>query len=682
MGRLAAKSPYELKRHMALDTQNMQARSDDWSIPLWVKAAVTFFACSGAGIFLLSVLSEQETLFGFSTRLIFGASLALVLVSIPLVLAFWLFPRSAPVLFLYWLIRSLRIPICIFALFGMVYLITIHATPFSVRGGVPAINLILLLGMALLVRPLGPDPFPLPWMDRLYSRLKRLAGRIDSVPVWVWTAAAILLPVALVCANIYLGLHSSLQDYRPYSSWKDETAYWVRLRSFSYVGLNSGYNAPYELVAPAAFSRYGEGSPLYIYLYGSIARLTGWLPQLPILINFVILALAILLFVHFAKLDRPQIVFTGLIAVLTWPVLAYLPMTTQETLNQAIGFILAILFFKLLGDRERVGLSARIGFVFLVYLAALVRLSWGLLLVPVLFYGLEGKLFWRAFWAVLLGLGLYASAALITSYLVPPVSNSIFSTMRDSLASGPRVFMERIADQFSQMFRSGTLNANIAVMFQMAMIIGWSAVSLLRSIRSRLPAADVLQSGTAFDFYNMTTLAVAGLVFYLASGFARTFAPSVLLVYLLLAARRDYKFLAMLLALNLAFFPLYMGASSGITKIMQADFTREFPQQAAWQSALEKQIVFDPAAENPWCNTLLVPLAYYDHRLTLVPPGIGVSFVAEDFHPIRTPLKSKYLLFDRATYDELAGRLHVRLLQSSALGDLYYNLDSGCAENQ
>jgi hypothetical protein len=480
---------------------------------------------------------------------------------------------------------------------------------------------------------------------------------------------------------IHVGMNSSLADYRPYSTWEDEIAYWLRVRSFSHVGLDAGYNSPNELVARAEFSHYGEGSPLYIYLYGSIARLVGWSPQIPILINLALLALAIFGFTFAAKLDPLQTLFTGLTAILTWPVLSYLAMTTHETLNQTIAFILAIVFLNLLVHRDQVRWPVRASFIALVYLAALVRLSWGLLLVPVIFYCWDGPVIRRLFFAVFLGLGLYVSATLITSYVVPPVNNSIFLTLKESLMRGPQVFGERIADQLSQMLRFRKLNANIAVMFQITIILGWSAIRLIRSIKARLSTTAILHSQAVFDIYNVGTLALTGLIFYLQSGFSRTFAPSVLLVYLLQIVRKDYKFLATLLALNIVFFALYMGQSSGALRILRADFSTEYPERASLQAEIEKWIVFDPAASSPWCNTLLVPLQFYDRRLTLVPPGIGVSFIADNW-TIHLPLKSKYLLFDQKTYEQLRDQLHVRLLESFSLGDLYYNLDSGCELHQ
>ncbi|HEX5808679.1 MAG TPA: hypothetical protein VFY25_08430, partial [Anaerolineales bacterium] len=395
------------------------------------------------------------------------------------------------------------------------------------------------------------------------------------------------------------------------------------------------------------------------------------------LINWALLVLAIIFFTYFAKLEPAQIVLTGFVAVMTWPVLSYLPLTTHETLNQAIAFFLAVGFLKLLADQKHISLPARGLFIVFIYVASLVRLSWGLLLIPAIFYSLGVKLWRRIFLAVSLGVALYISTILITGYLLPPATNSIYSTLLESLVRGPQVLVARFSDQFTQMFRARALTTSIAVLFQIAVIIGWSVFRLIRLIRERYLPVTILQSRTVFDIYTVGTLLLTGLIFYLHAGFARTFAPAILLVCLLQVARKDYRFLATLLALNAVFFFSHLGPQAGASRLLRADFATNFPDQASVRSTLERWIVFDPAARNPWCNTVLVPLAFYDRRLTLVPPGIGISFVTEEY-PIQTPLKSKYLLFDENTYSRLDDQLNIRLLESSSIGKLYYNLDSGC----
>ncbi len=74
-------------------------------------------------------------------------------------------------------------------------------------------------------------------------------------------------------------------------------------------------------------------------------------------------------------------------------------------MNQVIGIILSSIFFVLLTRRETVSPFTRVAFVFLIYLATLVRLSWGLMLVPVLFYSLGGTVLLRSFFSIFIGLG-------------------------------------------------------------------------------------------------------------------------------------------------------------------------------------------------------------------------------------------------------------------------------------
>jgi hypothetical protein len=660
----------------------MEAGMDDWSIPSWIKAVITFFACSLLVIFVRAILSAQTTLLGISIELIAVIALGLVVALVLIVIALWFFPDNAFTLFLYWLIRVFREQLSVFALLGIVYLITIRMPPFSVRGGIPLLNLIVLFLTGLYIQPVSLQSYPLPWMRKVAAALERLTDRINALPTLALSIAVALLPILIICSVIYVGLNAGLADYGPYSFWNDETGYWVWLRSFSYVDFNVGYNAPNELIAPAAFNHYGEGSPFYIYIYGGVGRLIGWSNYLPILINFAILALAIFSYVRLTKLNPVQILFVGLITTLTWPILLYLPMTSHETLNQALGFIMAIVFWRLLTRREQVSIPARFAFIALIYFATLIRLSWGLLLIPVIFYSLEGGVFRRILLSMVLGLGLYLSAVFITGYLVPPTNNSIFQNIKDSLVEGPQVLTNYIVSQFSEMFRFQKMNPNIAVMFQMLIIIGWNLIRLVRLIRTKLSVAAILQSQSVFEIYSMASLVAAGLLFYLQGAFYRTLTPSILVVYLLQVARKEYKLLAALLAINLLFFHSYMNfyAQLGDAEIIRADFTMKSPEQAQWQSDVEKWIAFDPAAETPWCNTLLIPIYYYDSRLMVIPPGIGISWIS-DIQTLQMPLRSKFLLLDPEAYQGLAGRANIQLLETLPIGDLYYNLESGCEFN-
>jgi hypothetical protein len=665
-----------------INKQSIEAIEDPWQIPCWVKVAITILACSIGVAFVLTVSNGQGTFLSLSTGPRTFALLVLALIPLIVAAAFWLRPDHSLSLSIYWLIGALRQLICVFALLGMVTLYTVGIPIYSRIGSILFSSFFVSLGIGLFVLPTSPVPARLSGIRRLLGFKEKFSSTINSLSPSILGVIVALLPILIILLVIYAGLGASLAEYGPYSFWNDETGYWIWIRSFSHAGLDAGYNAPNELIAPAGFNHYGEGSPFFIYFYGAIAQLTGWYSYIPLLINFALLAFSILVFVRSTKLDSIQIIFVGLITVLVWPVLLYLPITSHETMNQAIGFLLAVVFFRLLARHGQVRLPEKILYVLLIYFAALIRLSWGLLLVPALFYALRGSAFRRLLLSLLCGAGLYMSAVLITSYLVPPANNSILLNLTGSLTEGPQILLDYIATQFRLMFKFRELNPNIAVMFQIVVILGWGFVRLVRMIQAKMPISAILQSPAVFSIYNAASLAVAGLLFYIQEGFYRTFTPSLLLVYLLLTTRRDYRFLTALLVVNLVFFHSYMTfyAHVGDAQIVRADFTTEFPERAALQAEMEKQIVYDETTRNPWCNTLLIPLHLYDYRLTVVPPGIGISYIL-DADTLQTPVQSKYLLFDRDTYEVFAPRLNASLVSSLSIGELYYNHDSGCEFN-
>ena len=664
---------------MTSNTLNMGAKQNDPSIPVWVRVFLTIFALSMGVIAVRSIAREAGILFGLSTRLISIVSLVLSIAAIGLIVTIWLNPGSSFSKSLYGFIRLFRAQICVFALLGMVLIYVFRPPLVSLRGGLPALNLVLLFCLGWFAEPIRTSEFPSEWVRRFFIQLERMTDRINSLPTLPLQILASILPSLLVCLVIRLAWNAQLSDYMPFSLWNDETSYWVWVRSFSYVRFDAGYNAPNELIAPAGFNHYGEGSPLYTYVYGSIGRIVGWSPQLPLIINFAILGIAIFLFSRLLKLKPVQIIMTSLVTLMVWPVVIFLPMTTHETLNQAIGILLAVLFFRLLREPERVSVPARISFVAAIYIAAIIRLSWGLLLIPVLFYSLNGSLIKRVCISVVVGAGLYLSAMLLTTYLVPPTNNSILSNLSSTADQGPLILVNYVIAQFEIMFQERKPNPNIGVIFQMFVILGWNLVRVVRSVRAKRSIASILESRSVFDVYNVTSLAAAGFLFYMQEGFYRTFTPPLIITYLLMVARRDHKLLITLLLVNLLFLPSYLNYRDELSNlaILRQDFTAKLTTGAPEQSALEDWMRFDPQAKTPWCNTVLIPGYYYDARLTLLPPGIGISYIL-DGATLRTPLKSKYLLLDSETYRELDGRLNAKLLNSFSIGDLYYNLDSGC----
>jgi hypothetical protein len=655
------------------------------TIPAWLKVFV-FAALSADLIVLVRAFgSSASELFGISVQTILSIALPVFFLLILVTTWFVFFPSSRYAMTSYWLLRFLREQVIAVALLSMLYLLVSRVPLLSLRGGFIWLALVGLFVVGLILKPTRLQDMPAYQALQRWGSLQTFSSAVRRIPIWVLQVIVAFLPVLLVLLVIYFVFDSRLANYGPYSLFNDEVSYWIWLRSYHDVGLASGYNVPNELLPMFEFSRYGEQSPLYLYIYGLATRWIYWFPVLPVLVNFVLLPAAIFAALRLLKLTAAQTIFVGSALLVTWPVLLYLPITTHETLNQALGILLAVVMAKLLIDRETLSLRSRLAILLFVYFATLIRLSWGLLLIPALFYSLSGRPAWRAFLAVLLGGGLYVAAFVLTSYFTPPINDTIASSLQSSSRNGLSVFFENIYGQLFLLFRPHELTANIAVMFQMAVVAGWSLSRLIDSIRSRnvdLPAA--LHSFEAFHVYNMVSLVVAGLTFYVHKNFFRAFAPSLLIVYLIQIKRKEYKPLAALLTLSILLFPAYMNFGvkdgTGNYELIKADYPQVSPQHAAIQAEIEKFIVYDPDVSNPWCNTLLIPLSFYDSRLILVPSGIGISYIM-DAGNLQTPLKSGYMLFDETAYQAYKDTTRLELLTSLPVGDLYRNRDADCPGN-
>lgn len=485
-----------------------------------------------------------------------------------------------------------------------------------------------------------------------------------------------VLPAAIVCAVIYIVWGTKLSNYLPIA-WNDATSYWLWVRQFSFHGFGGGYNYPNELLPSGAFNRFGEGSPFYLYLYGMIGMLVGWTPSLPILINLVLITVALYAFSRSLNFDTGQNAILGLVLLVSWPILLYLATTSHETLNQALAIGMAGIFLALLrGGKFTV--FQKILLVLYVVFAGLVRLSWVILLFPLLFLCFRGSLLRKALLSGLVGGVLSFGIMSFISYIAPPINNSIFSTVGGSASEGFRVVTLHFLSQFKSMVRLGYMRPSLSSVLIVLFMLGYSVSEVIRKIRQREPADKVWHSQAVFDFYNLATLLVAGMTLYLANGFFRVFFPPMLVSILMQIAQKNYRALKSLVVLSLLFAPASL-ISSGDLDGAKINYTYQMPNIADSKPELDKWIPFDSSASNPWCNTILIPLKFYDGRLTALNPGIGVSYINPKF-PFEHPVLSKYLLLEQSDYETLTTEYNLKAVQlaSLSIGDLYRNLNSDC----
>ena len=496
---------------------------------------------------------------------------------------------------------------------------------------------------------------------------------------WLLTIFIALLPT-LITLSILGGIFKvNIADFRP-RIWHDHGGYWHWARSFSEYGFDVGYNGFDEAVAPAEFNHYAENGPFYQMIYGGIGKVFGWSDALPIYINMGLLGIALMIFMRTVKLNTKQMLHIGLLMILLLPILLYLTTSMHESLNQAIAIIIASIFYLLYEKKEGIGALQKTFFILFLFIAALIRLSWAILFLPLFFMILEGKLLKKLFLSLILSALLGYAILQISSYLMPPAGNIIFDLLRDSLENGFYVFSAHIKEQLNNLFFREKNRMDLIVTLEAVILAIWNLFYLVGMIRKKLSSTTIFQSQPFFNFYNLLVPLGMGVVFYLVNGFHRIFIPHILISALLLIASKKYIPIYVLLFFGILTSQPFINKY----KATPANFLPDSKEFVDSRALLEQHVFFDTETDNPWCNTLLVPAHEYYNYVTMVPAGIGVSPIISPEN-LKYPLKSKYILLDAKT---LARNVYVKyfpmekldleLLDSLPHTELYYNHASGC----
>jgi hypothetical protein len=156
------------------------------------------------------------------------------------------------------------------------------------------------------------------------------------------------------------------------------------------------------------------------------------------------------------------------------------------------------------------------------------------------------------------------------------------------------------------------------------------------------------------------------------SSLSRVVAPFVLLgLMLMLATRQHHWLVGGILAINL------LCGSSFLTHYQDwraNNFVYDYAKLERFRQVAEASLHFDPA-QNPWCNSLLVP--HYPPEVIVVPPGIGLG-VVWGVARLQPPLKTHYLLLDPEWLGHLGGLVRLQEIAQTEVGTIYRNIDAGC----
>ncbi len=588
---------------------------------------------------------------------------------------YWLFFRSrwyVGLFVFYGLLEYyLRLPIFYVENYELIFR---QAALSGVRGLGPLAASGVIFMVLMLAQPIE-NPFPLQGQYRFIKGQEQIHAKILLLNSR-WSALIPgILPIALVLLVLYGLWGAKLSDYLPVF-WNDATGYWLWMRQFSTCGLGGGYNYPNELMPPAAFNHFGEGSPLYTYFYGMFGYLFGWAPHLPILVNFGLIIASVYAFSRLMRLDTAQNLVLALVMSVSWPVMIFAATTSHETLNQAMAIGFAGIFIYLRQDKT-VSLVSKILIVLFAFLAGMLRLSWVILFLPLFYYLFSGNVIRRMLVSVLMSGGLALGIIWVTGLLVPPINNSIFATLGSEaglLAGLQNQFLAQIKKLIIwQRFVPG-----LAIIFVLLILLAYGLRESIVLIRQKPALETLLKSQAFFDIYNVLALLLAGMTLYLANGFYRVFFAPLLVSVFMLVAQRKYRFVWSLVLFSLLFAPVTL-TGQGDWEGAKMNYTHRMTELTDSQSELDRLVTFDGMTDNPWCNTILIPLSFYDARLTGLHPGIGVSYLLS-YDNQKSPLQSKYLLLDDENHATLTEyySLNSELLAELPIGNLYRNLDANC----
>jgi hypothetical protein len=493
---------------------------------------------------------------------------------------------------------------------------------------------------------------------------------------------------------VHARLHAGIGDFVP-NYWNDQVAYWHKIASFSVAGFGGGYYSPNEVDFRIPWIPFGVNGPWFPALYGSVGALVGWGNSSSVYFNAVVLALGLVAFVSLTRLAAPLVLLLGVAVLTLWPVLLYVPTSSQESLQQAIGMVLAGIFVRAIArGREASGRERALG-VTVLLVASVLRFSWAILL-PVLLLLYARRLTPRIVAGALAAGAVVAFAVTkLTDTLQPRGYNSVvdaFATIRDDPVGGSETVLRLARANAHEFFNPGLLDPTSPSLWRwqietvrvqsweiVLLVVFFALVPLTALVAPRLRRATELGSipvrEAAFHVVNLGVATIAAIFVYLPMGYYRVLGAHLLVSLLVLIASRRFAAVAVIVALNLVTLPSFLRAYDH----WRPNFNRNLSVLRAQREQLGRLIAYDPDAKSRWCNTLLIAIQAHDWRVTLVPPGIGISY-AIGAGP-KLPLRSRYVLLSRRRFplNELVVTTPIRELGSVAgVGTVYENPDSDC----
>ncbi len=482
----------------------------------------------------------------------------------------------------------------------------------------------------------------------------------------------ILIPMfsTIILVNFYL--NKSIFNFVP--RWSDEIFYWHQIATFKVAQFNGGYYTFNEIPPPLSYMHFYAHGPVYSFLLGTIAMITGWYINSAPFFNLSFLTFSIIFFVIYNKLNYQQILFTGLLILTFWPIHLYMVSNMRVTFFISLGIIVASFFYKMLLKINQLSVMSIIIFFIIILLLSFLQITNVILLFSYFLLirhkiGLSYKK--SIFLSVILIIFIYT----INNQLIAPYPNFLSNFLKvlpSSFFDGILLFIKHLGGNFYRLFVPNQTHFILwfVLRLQLIFILAYSCLLLHKNITNQL----ILQE-SLFSIINSGLTFVGVLLFYDIGDWRdyRVFAPVVLMSALLFVLRQRIFVVSVLLALNLVCLPWFLPTynqfmSDAFTLKQKIVSIEEFRAQIS-------SIIKYKEDKNPWCNTLLTSSPFHSYMFA-IPPGIGISCFESSFN--FKSIKSRYILLDKNSYENLKQKAALDFKGTTNIGNLYVNKTNLC----
>ena len=468
-----------------------------------------------------------------------------------------------------------------------------------------------------------------------------------------------LLPAAIVLAAIALFFGAGPRRFVPL--WSDEVVYWNEAAVFAEAGFDGGYIVIHEEAARWDRSRFGPHGPMFPILHGAVAWVFGWRPYSPFLLNLALVSLAVLAWVRGSRAGTSPAAL--LVIAGFWPLLLYLPTNMQEPMHFAFAFLFALAI-------ERSGRATALtrGWTIVLFVvAALIRPSWMLMLLPLGWRrarrnGLRGV----AALAVVTALATGAAwvAFDVTAAPSPQNTRTLTRAWDESAVAAVRTLIATTSQNVRQYVSFREESPQIVLRYFLALFLVLLCVRYASARRRSSEHAVTLEIALLILVPILLVVMLAGQVESWRD--FRVLAPHLLVVLLVLVEHGRWEKWAW--AATLLLLPVYY---NGFLAFHRERFAHDPAPMAAMHGATSIAMPFVAGAD-PWANTVTVHSDLLQYPMLGIPRGIGLSYVF-DWDNLQPPVRSRYLLLRQADVEQLAAKVQLTPIATTPLGVLYRN---------